>query len=252
MGIVPFDPSEEKMSLWKTIKRHIRLTQRALNDSLNGNLPRMAQAQPDSLPDWPACLSITQPILPGPTLSNKRHNIRLACERISNVVVQPGQIFSYWKAVGPPTAKRGFLPSRNIIGGRLSEDVGGGLCQVSGILYHLSLRAGLQVLERHAHSIDIYREEERYAPLGADATVVYGYKDYRFLNPLQQPVMFSFSLTEHTVTAHLSSPLEIVEQQIMFERHRSGDAEMVVTKMMTADGERILGASLYRKLHVDE
>lgn len=238
------------MSLWKSIKRHIRLTQRRLNDSFNGRVRKMARVPKGLLPEWPVRMSNTQPILPGPTLHNKRHNIHLACEGISRVVVQPGQIFSYWKAVGPPTAKRGFLPSRNIIGGQLSEDVGGGLCQVSGLLYQLSLRAGLQVLERHAHSIDIYREEERYAPLGADATVVYGYKDYRFLNPFQHPVMFSFSFTEHTVTAHLSSPFEITEQDIVFERQTSGNAEMVITKMITADGERILGASQYRKLHV--
>lgn len=240
------------MSLWKSIKRHIRLTQRTLDDSFNGRVWKMARVQKGHLPEWPVRMSINQPILPGPTLSNKRYNIHLACERISRVVVQPGQLFSYWEAVGPPTAKRGFLPSRNIIGGRLGEDIGGGLCQVSGLLYHLSLRAGLQVLERHAHSVDIYREEERYAPLGADATVVYGYKDFRFLNPFHQPVRFSFSFTEHSVTAHLSSPLDIAEQHIVFERQTSGDMETVITKMITADGECILGASQYKKLHIAE
>ncbi len=252
VGIVPFDQIEQKMSLWKTIKRQARLIQRTLNDSLNGRLQKIALVQTGGLPDWPARLSIAQPVLPGPTVHNKRHNIQLACERISRVVVQPGQIFSFWKTVGPPTAKRGFLPSRNIIGGRLSEDIGGGLCQVSGLLYLLSLRGGMQVLERHAHSVDIYREEERYAPLGADATVVYGYKDYRFLNPFQHPLMITFSMAEHSVTAHLSSPFMIVEQQIVFERHQTGGEEYVITKVITAHGEQILGMSRYQKLHTPE
>ena len=53
---------------------------------------------------------------------------------------------------------------------------------MSGLIYYVSLMAGLEVLERHPHSRDIYDDQTRYAPLGADATVAYGFKDLRVLN----------------------------------------------------------------------
>jgi len=62
----------------------------------------------------------------------------------------------------------------------LALDYGGGLCQLSGIIYHAVLEAGLEILERHPHSLDIYTATTRYTPLGSDAAVVYGHKDLRF------------------------------------------------------------------------
>ncbi len=69
---------------------------------------------------------------------------------------------------------------------------GGGLCQLSSLVYHLGLLGGLSVLERHPRSLDIYREEERFTPLGADATVVWRFKDLRLHNPHPFPVALGF------------------------------------------------------------
>ncbi|HTP30232.1 MAG TPA: VanW family protein, partial [Anaeromyxobacteraceae bacterium] len=46
--------------------------------------------------------------------------------------------------------------------------------------------------ERHSHSIDLYTDSTRFAPLGADATVAYGRKDLRFENTLTGLVSFGF------------------------------------------------------------
>jgi vancomycin resistance protein VanW len=48
-----------------------------------------------------------------------------------------------------PTSARGFLPGRSLLAGELRPDYGGGLCQLSGLIYNVSLMAGLEVLERH-------------------------------------------------------------------------------------------------------
>lgn len=41
---------------------------------------------------------------------NKRTNLALAAACIDGVVVEPGESFSFWRLVGPPTARRGYLP----------------------------------------------------------------------------------------------------------------------------------------------
>ena len=110
------------------------------------------------------------------------HNLKLAIQSIESVDILPREIFSFWKIVGNPSKRNGFIGSRSIINGQVTNSIGGGLCQLSGLVYYLSLKSGLEILERHNHSMDIYTEETRFTPLGSDATVVYGYKDLKIRN----------------------------------------------------------------------
>jgi hypothetical protein len=63
----------------------------------------------------------------------------------------------------------------------------------------------LKIVERHQHSVDIYTEENRYTPLGTDATVVFGYKDLRIRNPYHFPIQFWFSVEENHFIGELCS-----------------------------------------------
>lgn len=148
-------------------------------------------------------LSITQPIKKTAYSDNKRHNLQLAISRIHNMSIQPQEVFSFWKLIGNPSQKKGYKIGRSIVGDELSANVGGGLCQLSGILYYLAIQLGLQIIERHTHSYDLYTEESRYTPLGSDATVAYGYKDLRFINSLSTPICFRFRVVEDSIKALL-------------------------------------------------
>jgi vancomycin resistance protein VanW len=133
--------------------------------------------------EWPVAVALWQPVMPSAVLEAKLSNLRRGAALLDRGVIEPGASWSFWSEVGRPTARNGFREGRNLVDGRLVRQVGGGLCQLSGLAHHLALLAGLEVVERHAHSIDIYREEERHTPLGADATVVWGFKDLRLRNP---------------------------------------------------------------------
>ena len=217
------------MKAIKRLKRTLRLLQRSANDFREGRSQRFARTGSTDIAPVHTALSLAQPIRPTATLQNKVDNIRLACDRIGQVVVLPGQMLSFWHVVGSPVRRRGFKVSRNIVGGRLGEAVGGGLCQVSGILYHLALLAGLDIVERHPHSVDIYREEERHTPLGADATVVYGYKDLRFSNNLSHPLQFRFEINENRLICHLLANEPVDACTIEFERESLDGQEKVTT-----------------------
>lgn len=237
------------MNYRKEIKRQVRLLLRALHDVRTGARVKFAGPSPAGSRGLEYVVSLRQPIRPGASVQNKLINIRLACAHIRQVTIRPGQIFSFWHIVGKPSESNGFRRSRNIVGGRLSEDVGGGLCQVSGMLYHLALLAGLEVQERHPHSLDIYREEERPAPLGSDATVVFGYKDLRFENPYPFPLSFSFEVSDNQLICQLTSSGFIAKKQIRFQRESNADREIVTTVEVTETGEKILAVSHYGKLN---
>jgi vancomycin resistance protein VanW len=129
----------------------------------------------------PIC--IVQPIRHSTFYDNKIINITRGAALLNQSLIGPNQNWSFWHRIHRPDAANGFVAGRNLVNGQLIAQTGGGLCQLSSMVYHLALLTGLTIIERHAHSVDIYEEHQRFTPLGADATVVWGFKDLRLHNP---------------------------------------------------------------------
>jgi vancomycin resistance protein VanW len=220
---------------------------RSLQDQWTG--AAAAMVQPGSTRrgyDWPVQLRERQPIRPGALTENKVHNLGLAIAAMQDLAIEPGQLLSFWRLVGPPTLRAGFREGRALAGGRLSTSVGGGLCQLSGAIYSLALRAGLQIAERHAHSIDIYDEQSRYTPLGADATVSYPSLDLRVGNTLAQPLCLRFELRPDELLACLCAPGPIAELKVEHVALRRGErVEVRTLRRGEGGGLEDLGRSLY-------
>jgi len=176
------------------------------------------------------------------------HNLRLATDRVEDILIPPGGIFSFWHVIGSPSARRGYQQGRNIINGRLQADYGGGLCQLAGLLYHLGLQAGLTIVERHPHSLDIYEDHERYSPLGADATVVYGYKDLRLQNPYPHSLWFRFQLAENQLQGKLWAEQEIPLWIVRFKTTKTTTTSTtVITYRQQRELLEHLGKVTYKK-----
>jgi vancomycin resistance protein YoaR len=109
--------------------------------------------------------------------AGKVQNLRLAAAALDGLVIPAGEVFSFWRHVGPPTARRGFVEGRMLQQGCMVASVGGGLCQLSNSLYEAALEAGCEIVERHRHS---RRVPGSQAALGRDATVAWNYVDLRF------------------------------------------------------------------------
>lgn len=230
------------------IRRRLKIWQRSLRDHRSGistNLVFLNKYQP--LVDFTERIAASQPFLPGSFVENKIENIRLAAARISQIEVGPGQIFSFWHLLGEPSARRGYLDGRTLKNGRVEADPGGGLCQLSGMLYFLALRGGLNILERHAHSVDLYSDCSRFAPLGSDATVFFGYKDLRFSNPFAAPISFRFDISTAEMTVSLCCPEPIEAQKIRFEIIEKPGTRLVFTHAAGPGGaEKRVAESIYR------
>ena len=240
------------MANWKKyipapVKYSFKKTKRRLTDLLTGTDKKFAKVISPGNAFYPIT-SIEQPIKASASVANKIHNLTIAISKLNHIVIAPGQVFSFWKLVGEPTQKNGYLKSRAIVGNALQEEVGGGLCQLSGLIYFLSLHAGLTIIERHAHSLDIYTEEERFTPLGSDATVAFGYKDLRLLNPHPFAVCFSFQLTQESLLGTVSAAEKITPCRIDFEYHNN-NTHTDVTTLDKTNGEPIVIAHNSYALH---
>ncbi len=169
---------------------------------------------------------------------DRKKNLAIAIDRLQNIAIAPHQIFSFWHLVGQPTVEKGYRNGRAIINNQLQPNIGGGICQLTGLLNILVLKAGLIPLERHPHSVDIYTEATRFAPLGSDATVVYGYKDFRFKNILSVPFCFRFQLLDDQIIALLCSPEEIEELEVEFKiKEITEDHKIVHTLRFSKHGD---------------
>jgi len=110
-------------------------------------------------------------------LIGKIHNLRLAIRRLNGVEVPARCVFSFWKQVSRTSRRRGYVAGREVREGCLIPSIGGGLCQLSNALYDAALRAGFEIVERHAHTQVV---PGSLAETQRDATVFWNYVDLRF------------------------------------------------------------------------
>lgn len=205
------------------VKRTIRLLQRRLRDR------SVALAKKKGTIHGQEQMVVTQQIKRTNLFENKVHNLKIGAQKIEAIVIHPGEVFSFWQVLGNPSVKNGYKTGRNIVNGTLQEAVGGGLCQLSGIIYHTAILAGFTITERYNHTVDIYKEEDRFTPLGADATVVYGYKDLRFQNHLNHPVQLFFAFGEAEISCGIRSEAAITLQELTFQRSEKDGRRVVET-----------------------
>lgn len=112
----------------------------------------------------------------------QRHNATLAARRIHSATLAPGATWSFNQAIGQWVRSEGYVRAPVSYGGVLVPAWGGGVCQTSTTLYNAALLAGLEVIERHPHTI-----APSYIAPGRDAAVAQGIADLKLRNPYPFP-----------------------------------------------------------------
>lgn len=153
------------------------------------------------------------------SIASRIYNVTLAASRLNGMLVAPGEIFSFDKALGDVSAFTGYQQAYVIENGKTVLGDGGGVCQVSTTMFRAILNSGLPVIERHAHAYRVgYYEED--APPGLDATVYVPSVDLKFKNdtghyiliqtvidPTQLRLTFNFYGTSDGRSVNLTTPV---------------------------------------------
>lgn len=117
---------------------------------------------------------------------NKVINLKLAVARLDGLILHPGETFSYWKLIGKPTYRKGYREGMVLFLGRIGGDIGGGLCQLSNLIFWMTLHTPLTVVERYRHSHDVFPDSDRTQPFGSGATCAYPHRDLMIRNETDQ------------------------------------------------------------------
>ena len=139
-------------------------------------------------------------------------NLEIACKKIDEKIVLPGETFSYNKTLGARTTKAGYKTAKVYENGAVVDGIGGGICQISSTLYNAVLKANMQTVERRNHQFIT-----SYVPEGRDATVAYGVTDFKFKNTRKYAIKIKATASNGVATISIYGIKENTEYNITFE-----------------------------------
>ena len=113
---------------------------------------------------------------------NKAFNLKLASARLNRLIIEPGEVFSFYQAIRGADKKEPYRDGLHLVNGKIVAGYAGGLCQLSSMLYWLFLHTPLSVTERHGHGKEDFPPTAENLPAGVDATVSEGWLDLKIKN----------------------------------------------------------------------
>ena len=113
---------------------------------------------------------------------NKIINLKIAAKQVNGVLLRPGEVFSYWKLIGNPTRRKGYVDGMVLKNGTFAPGIAGGLCQLSNLIFWMTIHTPLTVVERHRHGYDVFPDSNRTQPFGSGATCFYPHGDLMIKN----------------------------------------------------------------------
>lgn len=113
---------------------------------------------------------------------NKVYNLKLAAKTVNKVVIEPNETFSFWQLARQADQDEPYRDGLNLVDGKITASYGGGLCQLSNMLFWLFLHTPMTVTERHGHVVEAFPSTTEDLPCGTDATISEGWLDLKVRN----------------------------------------------------------------------
>lgn len=146
---------------------------------------------------------------------NKVDNLKLAASTINGVVIEPGETFSFWMLVKNAEKYGRYKDGLTVVNDMTVPEKGGGLCQISNMLFWLFLHTPLRITERHPHSAETIPHLKGDIPVGVDATIAEGWKDLKVKNETDERFQILIDFDEDTMYgAILSNKMQYVRYEV--------------------------------------
>ncbi len=129
------------------------------------------------------------------TSSNSRAtNISVGTKKINGTILMPGELLSGYHLLSPFTKANGYETAGAYENGRVVDNVGGGVCQISTTLYNSAIRAELDIEQRNNHSMTV-----SYVPASCDSAIAGTVKDLKIKNNYDFPIYIEGIVNGRTV-----------------------------------------------------
>jgi len=136
---------------------------------------------------------------------NKVHNLKLAAKTMNLVIIKPQETFSFWQLVRNAEKYEPYKEGLCLLNSKIVAMSGGGLCQLSNLLFWLFLNTPLTIVERHHHKIEAFPLPPSDIPDGTDATVNEGWLDLKVKNETDAIFQIVISFDEQYIRGTILS-----------------------------------------------
>lgn len=183
---------------------------------------------------------------------NKAVNIRLASSQINEIIIKPGEVFSFWRTIGKVNKRTGYKEGRVIKDNKLIPGTGGGLCNLANTINNLILNSPLEIVEFHKHSDALAPDNGKRIPLANGTSVSYNYIDYRFKNNTNQNIQLLLWCDDEKLYGELRSEkgfpwkYQLIEENHHFEKE--GDKYYRVSQIYRDTIEKETGNIIKKEL----
>ncbi len=140
----------------------------------------------------------------GASTADRAENVQIAASLVNGTVLMPNEEFSYSEV-----SQRGrgqYKDAAVYVNNKVEQAEAGGICQVSSTLYNAVMRANIRSTQRTNHSLPV-----SYVPKGLDATVSWGYLDYKFKNPYDFPVYLEAIASGGVLTINVYGDISVLK-----------------------------------------
>ena len=175
---------------------------------------------------------------------NKVYNLRLAARQLQGLLIRPGETFSFCWAVRSAQRHAPYRDGLSVVNGRLTTAPGGGLCQMTNLLFWLFLHSPLTLVERSGH-----REKDfpdlGSQPAGVDATFSEGWLDLKVRNDTRQTFQLELAFGEDSITGALRADQP---DGVAYRRDQGGiyqEVDVVQRRLSRVTGELLEERLLY-------
>ncbi len=152
---------------------------------------------------------------------NKVHNLKLAAATIDGLLIRPGQTFSFWQRARSADREVPYKDGLVLSGGKLVAARGGGLCQLSTLLFWLFLHTPMTAVEHTGHPSEEFPSTTPELPFGTDATISEGWLDLKVKNDTPYTFQLDITFDERCMYGRILSDAELPERYEIFNRSLS-------------------------------
>ncbi|MDL2319380.1 VanW family protein [Eubacteriales bacterium OttesenSCG-928-A19] len=134
---------------------------------------------------------------------NKVFNSKLAARTMDGLLIRPGETFSFWQVVRDADRHTPYRDGSVVRNGKLCVAYGGGLCQLSNLLFWVFLNSPLTIVERQTHRVKDFPTLRNLEPEGVDATISEGWIDLRMKNETDATFQIAVAFDSESITVSL-------------------------------------------------
>lgn len=138
---------------------------------------------------------------------NKVFNLKLTAKELDGLLIRPGETFSFWKSIRHADRETPYREGLTVLNGQLVTTSGGGLCQMSNLLFELFLHSPFTIVERKGHGKKEFPDPGT-SLAGTDATVSEGWIDLKVENRQQQEYQLKLDFDQERIYGFLMTGAE--------------------------------------------